>query len=206
MVMKIAAFTHEGAICSIEDCSEVLVFEKQNDTWHMAMQLSCSLAGSSLSAIRDGVRSLILELGNCSVVVSKSIAGIAYHVFDRMGFSVFEADLLSDELLDRIFQEIELEQKHMSEEQIATEPIPEDDEGRWVLDLIALQEKHPEISSKQALRPFLQQKNFLELKLLCTHLPPWLDIELPTMRLGYTIELQKNALLEVKISHALCKE
>lgn len=206
MVMKIAAFTHEGAVCSIEDCSKVLIFEKQNGTWHMAMQLSFRVEGSNLSAIRDSVRSLILELGNCSVVVSRSIAGIAYHVFDRMGFSVFETDLLSDELLDNIFQQIDFEQNHTSEEQIATEPIPEDDEGRWFLDLIALQEKHPEISSKQALRPFLQQKNFLELKLLCSHLPPWLDVELPAMRLGYTIEFQKNARLEVTISHALCKE
>ena len=204
--MKITAFTYRGELASIETCTQVLIFENQNDTWHLVKQQPFKLEGSCSTEIRDGVRSLILELDNCSVVVSKSIAGIPYHVFDRMGFSVFEANLLSDELLDCIFQEIELEQKHISEEQIATEPIPEDDEGRWFLDLIALQEKHPEISSKQALRAFIQKKSFLELTLLCTHLPPWLDVELPALHLGYAIESQKDGRLMVTISRTLCKE
>lgn len=206
MIMKIAAFTRGGELASIKDCAEVLIFKKQDDAWIIAKKQPFRLEGGSSSEIRDIVRSLILELDNCSVVVSKSIAGIPYHVFDRMGFSVFEAAFLSDELLDDLLQEIELGQKQISENQASTEPIPLDGEGRWFLDLISLQEKHPEISTKQALRAFIQKKSFLELTLLCTHLPPWLDVELPALHLGYSIESQKDGRLMVTISHTICKE
>jgi Fe-only nitrogenase accessory protein AnfO len=205
MEIKIAAFTCEGALSSIEDCTDVLLFEKQNGVWIMTKQFSFRLEGGNPAEIRDSVRSLILELGNCSMVVSTSIAGIPYYVFDRMGFSVFEANLLSCELLDDLLREVELEQRHIREEGTATEPVPLDDEGRWFMDLISLQEKHPEISSKQALRPFLQKKNFFELKLLCTHFPPWMELDISTMHLGYAIESNKNGQLEVVISHILCK-
>lgn len=206
MVMKIAALASGGVLSSLESCTEVLLFEKQGDTWQMTEQLPFRLEGCNPSEIRDSVRSLILELVNCSVVVSTCIAGIPYHVFDRMGFSVFEADLLSYELLDDLLQDVVLEKKQAVDKKTATEPIPEDDEGRWVFDLISLQEKHPEISSKQALRPFIQKRNFLELKLLCTHVPPWLDVELPAKHLGYTIEHLRDGQLKVIISGALCKE
>jgi len=206
MELKIAAFMCGGALSSVEHCTEIFLFEKEGGTWRICGKQPFRLEGSSPSEIRDSVRSLILELGSCSVVVAKSVAGIPYHVFDRMGFSVFEAETLSDGLLDGLLLDVEQAQKHLSGEQTATEPVSMDDEGRWFLDLISLQEKHPEISSKQALRSFLQKKTFFELQLLCTHLPPWLGAELSARHLGCTVEARTGGQLEVTISRALCKE
>ena len=205
MAMKIAALTCGGALSAVEHCTEALLFEKKGGAWLLSQLLPFQLEGSSSSEIRDCVRSLILEL-DCSVVVAKSVTGIAYHVFDRMGFSVFEAETLSDALLDGLLLDVEQARKQRSKEQAATEPVPLDEEGQWFLDLIALKEAHPEISSKQALRPFLQKKTFLKLKLLCTHLPPWLDVELPARHLSYTMEAQPDGRLMVSIARALCKE
>jgi Fe-only nitrogenase accessory protein AnfO len=203
---KIAALTREGLLAHVENCTEVILFKKKDSEWIISEQLPFRLEGSSSAEIRDCVRSLILELGNCSVVVAKSVLGVAYHVFDRMGFSIFEAEELDGTLLDGLILDMEQAEKQLREEQTATVPIPMDDQGRWFLDLISLQEKHPEISSKQALRDFLQKKTFLELTLLCTHVPPWLDAELPAKHLGYAIEEQENGVLAVTISRILCKE
>jgi Fe-only nitrogenase accessory protein AnfO len=205
MEMKIAALTYEGELASIEDCTEVLLFEKEYSAWRVFLKHPFNLSGRSSSEIRDSVRSLILQL-ECTVVVARHISGIPYRIFDTMGFSIFEADTLSCELLDDLIQDIKKSQIELRKEQTSTEPIPIDEEGRWFFDLISLQENHPEISSKQALRPFIQNKAFLELKLLCTHLPPWLDIELPANQLGYKIEARQDGRLMVNISRTLCKE
>ena len=205
MVMKIAALTHERALSSTEECTQVLLFEKKDSAWNAIKEMPFELENSSPSAVRDSIRSMILELGNCSVVVAKAIAGIPYHVFDRMGFFIFEADNLSDRLLDELIEDVEMEKMHINEKSAAIEPVAVDNENRWFMDLIALQKNHPEMSSKQALRPFLQKKNFFELKIVCSHVPPWLDVELPAMRLGYLIVSKKEGRIEVIISNALCK-
>ena len=205
METKIAALTCEGELVSMEDCAEVLLFEKEDSAWRVISKHPFRLAGRSSSEIRDSVRSLILQL-DCTAVVASHIAGIPYRIFDTMGFSIFEADRLSFGLLDDLIQDIRKARIELRREETETEPIPIDDEGRWFLDLIALQEKHPEISSKQALRPFIQNNAFLELRLLCTHIPPWLDVELPPKQLGCTIESMQDGRLTVNISRALCKE
>ncbi|HOV41162.1 MAG TPA: Fe-only nitrogenase accessory AnfO family protein, partial [Oscillospiraceae bacterium] len=56
----------------------------------------------------------------------------------------------------------------------------------YYFDLAALQEKFPEISSKKALSQFFEETPFLELELVCTHLPPWIE------SLGYDITFKKQ--------------
>jgi len=43
------------------------------------------------------------------------------------------------------------------------------------LDLIALQNECPEVSSKKAMADFLENTPFLELHLVCKHIPPWIE-------------------------------
>jgi len=206
MTDRIAALTREGTLSSIENCTEVFVFNKVNGSWKVTEIVPFVLEGGNSTEIRDCMRSLILDLSGCSVLVGTSVAGIPYHVLDRMGFSIFEAEALSDHLLDGLLDDITQSEGELSAQQTPAEPVPLDDEGRWFLDLVALQEKHPEISSKQALRPFLKKKQFLELILICTHLPPFLEQELPEKHLGYAIETRADGQCKITISRVLCKE
>jgi Fe-only nitrogenase accessory protein AnfO len=203
--LRIAALTCNGILSSIETCHEVNLFEKGDEGWQNSETIPFSLEGSSSAEIRDCMRSLILELGSCSILVGKSIAGLPYHVLDRMGFSIFEAEDLTEGLLNGLCSDFEQAEQEKNRTQSATEPVPLDDQGRWMLDLIALQEDHPEISSKQALRPFLKQP-FLELMIICSHLPPWLEQVLPEKRLGYSMETLPNGKTKMTISRSLCKE
>ncbi len=205
MTKKVAALLQDGMLTDFAACTHAAVFEQQDGAWQMVQEIPYDAAACTTSEdIRSSVRSLILELGDCSVVVARRLQGLPYHVFDRMGFQIFEAETLSDALLTAIFIDIsDAEQKRLKEP-VPTAPMPMDERGRYRLDLIALQEQHPEISSKQALRPFLQSTPFYELHLVCSHLPPWLEEEAQTRRLRCVTESQPNGTLHVTLTRSLC--
>ena len=53
-------------------------------------------------------------------------------------------------------------------------PVQTQTPGVYFLNLLELQKECPEISSKKALASFLSDTPFLELHLVCAHIPPWL--------------------------------
>lgn len=201
----IAVLTRDGRPSSAEECTSVLLFSREGGGWEVTEEISWHLTQEGeLLDIRDQVRSLILELGECRIVMAAQLSGLAYHVFDRMGFAVFEAAELSGGLFDSILEDME-QDRDRKEEQSPTAPERCDDQGRYFLDLIALQENHPEVSSKRALRDFLHSnRNFFELKVVCSHVPPWLEAELPALHLGYRTDKLSNGSLSVTISRRLC--
>lgn len=203
----IAVLTRDSIPCPAEASTATLLFIRTEEGWTLAEEIPWHLHPDSASGVRDQVRSLVLELGDCRIVVAQQISGLAYHVFDRMGFQIFEANAVSDGLFDSILSEVDAAEREQSEAEDITGPVPTDETGRWFLDLIALQEKHPEISSKRALRDFLRQnRNLYELTLICSHLPPWLEGELSALRLGYRTETFDGDRLHITISRMLCKE
>ncbi|MGE4548190.1 MAG: Fe-only nitrogenase accessory AnfO family protein [Intestinibacillus sp.] len=203
----IAVLTRDSIPCPAEASTAALLFARTEEGWTLTEEIPWHLHPDSASGVRDQVRSLVLELGGCRIVVAQQILGLTYHVFDRMGFQIFEADAVSDVLFDSILSDVDAAARGQSGEEDVTGPVPTDDAGRWHLDLIALQEKHPEISSKRALRDFLRQNRSLyELTLICSHLPPWLEGELSALRLGCRTEPLDGGRLRVTISRSLCKE
>ena len=56
-------------------------------------------------------------------------------------------------------------------------PVETQTPGIYFLDLGQLQTECPEVSSKKALLPFLSNTPFLELQLVCAHIPPWLETD-----------------------------
>ena len=103
-----------------------------------------------------------------------SINGLIYNVFDRMRFAIFEIDSLDDSMLDKIIADIH-HNFHEMNNNVPTVTTPvETTSGIYYLDLIKLQNAHPDISSKKALRSFIDNKPFVRLDLVCSHIPAWL--------------------------------
>ncbi len=158
-----------------EDCV-VKVFTKQGERWVTVRQTSVQLTSSDAPAIvRDKLKGLILVLGDCKVIAGGSISGLAYNILTRMGFYIFEISMVTEAVLDGIAGDVLSAPKEVTPAQ----PYPSETEtaGVYWLDLIALQTVSPEISSKKALKPFLESTPFVCLELLCSHLPPWLENE-----------------------------
>lgn len=204
----IAALTKDGMPSTAENCQTVLLLARTQTGWELRQEIDWRLTGAANPPeARDQVRSLILELQDCRIVVAAQLAGLAYHVFDRMGFQIFEAQSLSDRLLDEVLSDADGGEARADQSEDPTGPVPADGQGRYFLDLIRLQERHPELSSKRALRDFLRTNRAMyELKLICSHIPPWLEEELPPLRLGCRAERLEDGRLSVVISRRTCKE
>lgn len=202
----IAVLSRDGVLCPIEQCTVVLLFCRIGGRWAMREEIPWHLiARKDPQDVRDQVRSLILELGECRIIVAERLVGLAYHVFDRMGFAVFEATEIGDDLFDSVLSDVQTAAEQPEGEPLG--PAACDSQGRFELDLIILQKKHPEISSKRALREFLRgNRNFYELRILCSHVPPWLEMELPALRLDWRTEKLPDGRLSVTIFRRTCKE
>ncbi|MFA9380069.1 MAG: Fe-only nitrogenase accessory AnfO family protein, partial [Acetanaerobacterium sp.] len=105
---------------------------------------------------------------------------------------IFEIDAVTDEMLNGIAHDVaDADAQTNASYAGAIAPTPSDGDGRYFLDLIALQNEHPEVSSKQVLLPFLESTPFFQLDLVCTHLPPWLggrtDLVVHTTPQGGTV-------------------
>lgn len=169
---------HYGAPAPLTACASVCIFEKADLFWEVTKELPINLSfDGSLSKIRAEVLSLAQLLGSCHIIAGLGINGIAFNVFNKLGFKIFDITALNQEVLDGIAEELLQESINQNSNPILAAPVETDTPGYYELDLIALQRTHPEVSSKKALQPFLKDTPFVSLTLRCSHLPPWLELD-----------------------------
>ncbi len=162
-----------GTIAALAHAAVIMVYDKTDTGWQ-CVETHPYNNTTDASALRGALERLMETLGDCRILVGKQIAGIAYHALSRQRFHLFEAPDFQPELLDGILEDIRRGRREESESPAPSkEPYSPEGDGNYVFDLIALQRAYPEISSKKALRRFLEEEPFLSLKLTCSHLPPW---------------------------------
>jgi Fe-only nitrogenase accessory protein AnfO len=210
MLKKIATIINDSkTITSFEKGSAINIYYKASESWQLKDEISYSLnMALPLSDIRDYIKTVVLKLEDCKIIIGKTVSGLPYNIFDRMGFAIFEAEAISDALLDEILSEVHDYTNEIVDPsvQLPTSPIQTEIAGLYFLNLIELQEKHPEISSKKALQDFLVTIPFYKLELICSHVPPWLESFLPSKKMTYeTGELEKNK-YKVTIRHLICND
>ncbi len=101
-------------------------------------------------------------------------------VFNQKGYCIFCAEMADQNTLDGMVKDMEDsdEKRRRKEEMIKNAgPVETQTPGIYFLDLAQLQKECPEISSKKALLPFFSNTPFLELQLVCAHIPPWLETD-----------------------------
>lgn len=154
------------------------------------------------AVLRERIRTLLPLISDCRVVAAGQLQGIPYSVFDLAAFKIFAVASLEDRVLDGIAADLQLEEDELAQTAQAlsdARPKETDIPGIYHLDLVAIQALHPEISSKQAMMDFLKTTPFLELRLHCRHLPPWLEnqpgLEIEILRGGETV----SAVLRKKV-------
>lgn len=197
----------ENELMSFETGNVLLVFGKESEGWQVVREIRYALdTTSDMAGMRDNIRNIISELGDCKIIVGKTISGLSYNIFDRLGFEIFEADSVSEDLMEEILNELEAEAAEVSDysKSSPTEPVMTSDEGVYFLNLIQLQEKHPEISSKKALQSFIETAVFYRLDVICSHIPPWFDMLLPQKKLTYDVEELERNQLKVSITKKVC--
>jgi len=177
---KIAVFTNkESEICDFFKASRFLIFEKQTDKWTVTGRPEFEkIIPTNPAQTRKTTEALLPLLEDCRIMAGGTLVGIPYSVFDRAGMHIFEINNLNDTVLDEIIKELKYadDERNLKEKIVAeTRPVETGTPGVYSLDLVALQSKCPEITSKKAMADFLKNTPFMELHLTCKHIPPWIE-------------------------------
>lgn len=178
MGLKIAVLTDKkGETADFYQRCEVALFERAQGRWKETGRFIHEAPPETTpAAIRDAVKELMERLGNCRIIAGRSISGLAYQILNRTGYDIFEIPYIDQRMLDAVLREWQSAREQAQKTaDIPREPVSPQNDGIYYLDLVQLQEHFPEISSKQALRPFLETKSFVRLELTCFHMPPWLE-------------------------------
>ena len=215
MIKKIATIVNDSKIItSFQEGTTIIIYYKDIESWKVQNEISYSLNSNiSLSDIRDYIRTVILRLEDCKIIIGKTISGLPYNILDRMGFEIFEVESISDSLsisdflLEDIYSEVQgyENKKDAFLLKVPTSPQQTAIPGVYFLNLIELQEKHPEISSKRALQDFFTSTPFYKLQLICSHVPPWFETFFPTKKLTFSTEELENNKYQVTIYKKVCE-
>ena len=189
---KIAVFFNgKEEITEFLDVRFIYLYEKRMDEWIIKKEVIVNFDDvKTTSEIRKMFNKIIEELDDCKVVVTKKALGIGYSIFYSHDFSVWEYEGKTEDILDLIALE---EYEHEIDEanrklNKRLDDISEISDKVYYLDLIKLQVEKPEVSSKMALIPFLNNNKFEELKVHCCHVPPWLEKHSKKNLLMYRVE------------------
>lgn len=177
---KIAVFTNKDEeMCNFYDCSCFRIFVKKEFGFILKKVVEYEpILPQKTAGVREATKRLVTLLEECETVAFGEITGIPYTVFDHAGYQIFSIPDDSQETLVGIAQDIDQMQKEEQEKQKAVSnvrPIETETPGVYYLDLLKVQELHPELSSKKVLKEFMQTTPFMELKLNCAHVPPWIE-------------------------------
>jgi hypothetical protein len=175
----VAVFTNKDSeICDFFESSRFLVFRKASDGWRVAHEVRYeTVAPTSPARTRDAARQLLPLIAGCDIVAGGALFGIPYTVFDQAGLHIFEIGAVTDEVLDEMCADVaQVQAQHVRDAAAsAVRPTETRTPGFFELDLIEAQSKYPELSSKKILSDFLENTPFLELRLRCKHVPPWIE-------------------------------
>jgi Fe-only nitrogenase accessory protein AnfO len=189
---EIAVFLEEkDVISSFEEAKYVKIFTKDNYAWKVkkVILINWTSEGKSINEIRQEYKNILNEMGECKIVVATKAFGIPYSVFYMEDFSIWELEGNPLNLLDEIIAS-EQEQEELSEQK--EEVAKKLGEGYYYIDLQQLELTNPEISSKKAIIPYLNQEDVKKIQIHCCHVPPWLIKERDNGTIDMEIEEVKR--------------
>lgn len=204
---RIAVFTdNEGIPDDFCFAKTMDMYIRSSGKWIREKSVALSpMNAKSVGQIRAETFERLKLMGDCRVIAAKELSGIPFSVFDMAGFLIFIIDKVSEENLNGVVADIENadEAERIKSEIIENAKPVETEDGYYYMDLIALQTECPEVSSKAALKDFLENTPFMELKLRCSHIPPWIE------KSGqYEVDVKDSVNNEVTavIKKKLCRE
>ncbi|MBB5143024.1 Fe-only nitrogenase accessory AnfO family protein [Desulfovibrio intestinalis] len=205
----------QHCLTTIKQCARLAVWQRSassgeiktapKSAWQQLAAIPFTLSGCyELAEMRTRIKALEQHLPRGAVIAGTSISGLAYNEFSHMGFCLCELESFSPDILDALAAEVAAKAEPST--QIPTEPVSGDSPGSYKINLMEVQAAHPEVSSKKALRPFLASTPFVELEIICSHMPPWLEGHMKERNLTCSRSRTPEGNLRLRISHALCNQ
>lgn len=132
MLKRIAVIVNEEEeLASFEKGSCINIYHKNNTQWQLLNEVRYYInTNMSLSDLRKNIKVLIIRLEDCEIIVGKVMSGLAYNIFNREGFSIFEAKDITSSVLDDIYNEVSsLKSESANLKHIALSPVQTEENG-----------------------------------------------------------------------------
>lgn len=204
--MKIAVFVNESMETStINEASHVCVYQKDTSHFIEAQKIPVLLGVSpTINHIRHSLEQLVIQLMDCKIIVATKLIGVAYTVFERAGYNLWEFEGSPKSYLESI-ETIEItEQYELKDEEDPFEYFENLGNGSYSINIKQLLYENHELTSKKLLLPFLDHRTFFELYVTFSHLPPWLDIGLEKRGLERELLVHEIDEHQIKIRKKTC--
>jgi len=199
----------------------VYVYERGATEWREISRFSLKpFAADTPHGIRLLGEAISDEFGDSKVILGSDISGASYSALNRVGFLICESEGISDEIFDELFGELDADEdvilieksKDVSETAFSEPeihimgPQPSALPGHFFISLKEVQQSNPLLSTKKILRPFLKETPFVELVILCGHIPPWLETDLTGLGLSMTSRKSDSNTIVLTVVHAACDQ
>lgn len=197
MYDKIAVLTDGGGrTAPLDQSSKILLYQEIDSKWQVMKVIDWHpTADQTIAAIRGDIKTCIDQLEDCRIIVGKKLSGVAYHFLDKMNFHIFETDHPASQSLfysiRQAITESEDKRNFINQTPVQT-PVSPNNDGIYYFNLIELQQVFPEISSKKALKAFMEKAAFYKFELICNHIPPWLESMMLLRKFRWEVERFEN--------------
>lgn len=192
--MKIAVYVDSfGNAADIFGQGHIEVFEKHAGCWHRHQQQEFDVNESmNLDAIRKCAFDLSEKLADCRVLVLKSIPGVLQAFFEGCGFKLWKMTGAPDTHFNFI-EEYHFTKNDSKKE--CYELFTEEKRGIFSIDMNKLLTENNALTSRSLLIPFIKNKSFSRLIVVCNHIPKWFTKELPALGFDWTEEKLSSGLI-----------
>lgn len=194
MPYEVAVFLDQtGKTAGLTDQGKIAVFSRRLGKWYLAREREFTLSGvGGMDDLRSKMEELLAFLARCRIFVGSKINGIPMVVLNQANCRIREFQGEPCEFLDLLLLEEEItEHNNRLREKASEKPIiSEISAGNYNVSIKEIQEGNSQITTKQALLPFLRQGNFYSLEIKCNHLPQWLEGLALTQ--NYTLKILKQ--------------
>lgn len=190
----------DGRTVPLNEPGTVIVYRWNRGAWQEVRTLPFALdEESGLAGLRRKMTELNNFLGGCRTFVTASACGAVFFELEKAGCTVWVVPGSPEDFLDAIRRDVtaDLEEDFLLS---AGDSIPAPVEiafGRFTISIKEIQGNHPEVSSRMVLQEFIRTGAFIELEIVCDHVPPWIEVE--AERLGIAIETGYSGPHEMRV-------
>jgi Fe-only nitrogenase accessory protein AnfO len=191
MAKEIAVFTGtDGMSASLDEPGKVVVYRRAQGSWEPDREQDFSLGQArGMRELRRKINEMLQFLGGCRIFVARSATGVPYFELEKAGHSVWEFEGRPADFLEHVWAEEERERTAEQTPAAPELPTPEETTpGNFLVNIRDIQGNSADITSKQVLRQFIAGGAFRSLAIICSHVPPWVEVEALHRGFGFEAE------------------
>jgi Fe-only nitrogenase accessory protein AnfO len=188
---EIAVFTGaDGTSASLDEPGKVVVYRRAQGTWEQDRERDFSIGQvGTMRELRLKINEMLQFVYRCRVFVARSATGVPYFELEKAGCSVWECEGWPTDFLEHVWTEEERERTAEPAPAVPDVPVPEETTpGNFLVNIRDIQGNSADVTSKQILRQFIAGGGFRSLAIICSHVPPWIEVEALHRGFGFEAE------------------